>query len=540
MSTKKIYYIIATFILLDCVLYVFFVKNKITENLAISVEKYEELSQFKEGLARVKYYDKYGFINKSGKEVIPCIYDEAMDFADGRAAVRLFDNWNYVDKTGKEISLNGFERCSYFIDGRAVAYNRGAKLLDKDGRELTDYDRYYTNISIFSEGLASYEVKFKGNRKFGYLDKKGKDVIPYKYDYASPFKDGLALVSLEQKYGIIDKKGKEIIPPEYDNIVCLPNDFFIVKENGKNGVVNKKKKEIIPLVYDEIGEFSDELFCAKLDEKWGIIDKNNHEIIPFKYEYISKFAEGTAIAILDGKYGIINAKGEELISHKYDEVWMDVDFTDNFIGVKLNNKWGVINKERELVPCIYDDVNYISEEIVSVTKDGKEGLIDKNGRTLTAFKYDEIRPLQEGLFSVMIGYKWGIIDNNGKEKLPILFDDIISFSEDLFLVKYKNEYCYIDKYGNFASTKESTRKANIKDYIKQQFPKIVYKEINPLMETPDIYDKLQNCNLDKIGYNLYKSTINHIIDNNLYVITLMIQCNNDGVIVDVDLSYDKK
>ena len=46
---------------------------------------------------------KYGYIDKTGKEIVPPKYDYAMDFSEGFASVRLNGKWGVIDKTGKEI-----------------------------------------------------------------------------------------------------------------------------------------------------------------------------------------------------------------------------------------------------------------------------------------------------------------------------------------------------------------------------------------------------------------------------------------------------
>jgi hypothetical protein len=54
------------------------------------------------------------------------------------------------------------------------------------------------------------------NGKYGYIeDHSGKKIIPFKYDDAWPFSEGLAAVKVDGKWGFIDKTGKEIIPCVY-------------------------------------------------------------------------------------------------------------------------------------------------------------------------------------------------------------------------------------------------------------------------------------------------------------------------------------
>ena len=60
-------------------------------------------SGFSDGLARVELDGKWGFIDKSGKEVIPCVYDYAWGFSDGLAVVELNGKWGFIDKAGKQL-----------------------------------------------------------------------------------------------------------------------------------------------------------------------------------------------------------------------------------------------------------------------------------------------------------------------------------------------------------------------------------------------------------------------------------------------------
>ena len=55
-----------------------------------------------EGLAPVRFNDKWGFIDKTGKEVIPFRYDYALDFsAEGIAHVKFEGMWFYINKKGE-------------------------------------------------------------------------------------------------------------------------------------------------------------------------------------------------------------------------------------------------------------------------------------------------------------------------------------------------------------------------------------------------------------------------------------------------------
>ena len=67
---------------------------------------YDYVLEFYEGLARVELNGKYGLVDKTGKQVIPCNYDNAY-FSDDLINVSFGEGENarygLFDKTGKTI-----------------------------------------------------------------------------------------------------------------------------------------------------------------------------------------------------------------------------------------------------------------------------------------------------------------------------------------------------------------------------------------------------------------------------------------------------
>ena len=66
--------------------------------------KYLGVGNFSEGLAPVAMEkDKWGYIDQTGKEVIPCAYDDVFGFSEGLALAVKDGKGGYIDKTGKEV-----------------------------------------------------------------------------------------------------------------------------------------------------------------------------------------------------------------------------------------------------------------------------------------------------------------------------------------------------------------------------------------------------------------------------------------------------
>ena len=57
---------------------------------------YDEAWLFQEGLAPVELNGKWGFIDKTGKLIVPPMYDEAWPFQEGLAKVELNEKKFYI------------------------------------------------------------------------------------------------------------------------------------------------------------------------------------------------------------------------------------------------------------------------------------------------------------------------------------------------------------------------------------------------------------------------------------------------------------
>ncbi len=73
------------------------------------------------------------------------------------------------------------------------------------------------------------------NGKYGWLNSKGKEVIPLQYDSASYFREGLVSVMKNDKYGFVNQNGVEVVPCQY----VFASDFF---DDGSAVVFEERKK----------------------------------------------------------------------------------------------------------------------------------------------------------------------------------------------------------------------------------------------------------------------------------------------------------
>lgn len=128
-----------------------------------------------------------------------------------RGIETIIDTFSGVTKKPLEAAAKPAEDYGAYWEGEYGKF----MLVDKDGKKITD--ETFANVSDFKEGLAVIErQKDKGSR-CGFIDPGGKFPFEPIYDTVQIFGEGLAPAQLNKKWGYIDRTGKTIIPFKYDS-----------------------------------------------------------------------------------------------------------------------------------------------------------------------------------------------------------------------------------------------------------------------------------------------------------------------------------
>jgi len=86
---------------------------------------YDAVLPFKMNRARVRLDGKFGFIDDTGKLVIPAKYDEADHFFDGLAKVKLDGKYGFLDKMGQAHIPIELDYAESFESGSALVKKNG-------------------------------------------------------------------------------------------------------------------------------------------------------------------------------------------------------------------------------------------------------------------------------------------------------------------------------------------------------------------------------------------------------------------------------
>lgn len=344
----------------------------------------------------------------------------------------------------------------------------------------------------------------KLNGKYGIIGQHGNTVLKMKYDTLAKIQGNYLLAAWKGKYGILSMKGKEILPLKYHRYLGSNTTNFFVFENkkGKMLLVNNKAKVILSnfdrievyntgavavkdgkqalITTHSVGKYEyDSLFVdpgvsgygysgrkksasipkpysrksqsllhviAQQNGKVGLLDPYNKLIVPVEYDAI-EFVKYKNYFLLkqDKKQGIYLTGAKKLIPAIYDNVYMD---GISFFQVRIGMQSGLINNRtgEEILPVEYDKIRYTAHSYI-VTKNKKQGLLDRYGNWQIELKYDALSTIGYSLsntfdrfYKAGLDGKFGVIDTSNKLIVPLQFDDIGTFENKFFRVSKNYQY----------------------------------------------------------------------------------------------------
>ena len=400
---------------------------------------YDEVSTFYTKYALAKLDGKWYVIDQKLKHLRgPLDYADRESFdINGEAPIKSNGYWNVLTYKNKLMFKHSVPDSMFFYSPFDMSYfyqYEGkvyyARVRKKSWIELTcrldstapgeqpyescDIEEY---LSFGSNNLTAVKKE-----KYGYVNNKGRIIIPFIYDYAGYFNSSnTALVKKENLYGYLDSSLNLFIPFIFDNAQPFRGSVAAVQKGDWYGLINKQIKTVAPFEYSSLTCIDEDglLYSAKKGNKYGLIDSSNHIVFPFEYDgdfiYINN---NCFIARKNALYGLINIIQRTLVPFEYysydvslinknliifhvmqnspnpyyiyntfgdkrnDQGYQAISyFIADRCRVKRNEKYGFIDASGyEVIPCEYDEVSLFFNGKSEVKKDGKKFYINETGQ----------------------------------------------------------------------------------------------------------------------------------------------------------------
>lgn len=196
--------------------------NKIFQN------QFDQIVAAGVGYLKVKNDGGYQIYRTSGSPVSDIAYDylsnnnNSPNIPDWPAIISQNEKYGLVKSNGDYLLKPDFKYIFYVGEGMyAAKEKKGYIFLNRRGQKL-DIKRYDT------VGVYSYDrIPASDGKKWGYLDRQGKEVVKLSYEYCSPFIGYFAIVRKNGYYGVINPVGETIIEPKFSNWKFINGEIFL-------------------------------------------------------------------------------------------------------------------------------------------------------------------------------------------------------------------------------------------------------------------------------------------------------------------------
>ncbi|HFI0455506.1 TPA: WG repeat-containing protein [Streptococcus suis] len=353
-----------------------------------SEKSYDEIYFMSHGMRQVVMDDLVGYVDETGREVIPCQYQLAYEFAENGLAPVQFDNglFGYINKKNEAVIAPQFDDASIFESGLApVSKDGNTWFINEKGEDV--FGMTFADASHFAGGLSNVTLH---TGQTAFVNTSGQIVFYYPSEWeVEKFTDkDITTFKVGDEVGIINKQGDVVVSAcceslkvsEFGNLhpykqnglwgyidgegnIVFKNQFLQASTFGSNGLASVQIERSVA-VEDQETEEDDDIIIEMDEEKsfiWNIINEDGQILFksedfdslsgfgssPYAYcvedgkyyfinaegvrfgqgdEFMSSFNDGEAIALQSGSYKHFDAFGQELNLDKFGVVRLSKDF----------------------------------------------------------------------------------------------------------------------------------------------------------------------------------------------------------------------
>lgn len=415
-----------------------------------------------------KHNVKYGFINTETGTIMDPKFDSINQFMviDENTTllpVCIKRKWGYISKTGEEMIPLKYDSARPFTGDYAVVESGGkVGLINKKGEVIIPFK--YTDIYNTVDDLFIL-VNQKGDySKFGLYNAKTKKTVAPKYNTDLMFLDGYALAGTsETSHDLINENGDVIKTYKYSDVIMgrdytdiihhnkKANNYIIYRKGEKFGadvIKDNTAQPFVKPIYNSLYMKEDKLYYNKFsndgsyfhengyitsDKKehvfetpdemplvnglqgfyyskpnygetfFGYKDANNKIVIPAKYISGHDFTKQGYAIVQDnkGKMALINKTGKEVFKDYFIsplESYNDKTMNDRFyIGSSQDTQSMNLydTNTNKIISRGYENYIITDNKYIMVNRSGKTGLLDLTGKVIVQprdlFDYEEFK-----------------------------------------------------------------------------------------------------------------------------------------------------
>ncbi len=300
---------------------------------------------------------------------------------------------------------------------------------------------------------------------YGYVDEKGNFVIQPQYQKAYPFTNGVARVMADNQWVLINERGKRISKNGYQEIGEFRNGVAVVarRETGRQsgtlyGLISGKGQEVIPPVYPLltpdpnhnvfiVGREAATGKGSRSQIQLGVMNRKGDVVVPLQFVAIREQQFRVfAVKAEDEHWQAYNATGQRIFTGTYSDI---KDFDDELATVKKEGRWGILHASgREVIKPNYRGIVKRSRHSYELTGFTQWKVVNEKNEIVLSLEYEDVQPVSPQLYSYRMEGKKGLLSEKGTPVTGPLYDQIFPFVKAMAVVEKGDEYGAIDPKGH--------------------------------------------------------------------------------------------
>ena len=283
--------------------------------------------------------------------------------------------------------------------------------------------------------------------KFGlcrYVNRQTKqEVIPARFEQASPFSEGLAAVSIDGRYGYIDGRGEVVIAPGFDLAGHFYQGLAEVLVGNKAGVINRKGKFVVEPKFKRAIPFTSQTIIAA-DGEWTPKSGNPPRMMPPGGDVDSG---SFGIYHVDG-YWIRNPDLTRIFVFEWEGrglIWATTSANRRPFGLLASDGTWRVEQQYDVVEPLDGDRALVQKNFGA---DSRYGLVDETGKLAMPMRHWNMFQRSRGWTWARekFGEKYAVF--NSKGETIKLVDGLLPETSDAAIVNIDGRWVGMDRAGN--------------------------------------------------------------------------------------------
>lgn len=363
--------------------------NDKNEELYAGYDKIEAIDNFdskqniwyEDNVLKVSKNGKYGLIDFTGAELLPCEYDEI-------TSLKSIKN-NFIVRKDQKVGL-----------------------VNEKGQTIINTE--YSKILTLKEGYNSDYIIVNESNNYGLINTSGKIIIEPKYEEVK-YLNSKTIFAVKEAgvWKAINEDNQTIVNGGYDNIVEANSDNIVVIKNEKYGVISSAGETKIEPTYEDLKYAFSIYYIAKQNGSYGIINTSNEKVIDFTYTKMTYIDNGGFIEA--DKSDTETTVFDNNLAQKFTGIISEVNVDKGFVKAYINGEYKYYNfkfEEKSVSDILTTNTLFASK------KDGKYGYVDKSGKVVIDYIYDDAKEQNScGFAAVKKNGVWGSINQIGAESV---------------------------------------------------------------------------------------------------------------------------